>query len=146
MHVPIQVDYGVRALIDLAERYANGETPVRTSAIAHRQGVPEPFLARVMLRLRKGGMVVSVRGPQGGHALAKDPSEISMAMVMDCLDGSASLLACLDDETSCGQWSGCTQKDVWSVVEEAMRQVLSSTSISDLVQRSESEQARVRTA
>ena len=38
MHVPIQVDYGVRALIDLAERYANGETPVRTSAIAHRQG------------------------------------------------------------------------------------------------------------
>lgn len=135
MHVPIQVDYGIRALVDLAERRTAGEEPVRTASIAGRQGVPEPFLARVMLNLRNGGMVESVRGPQGGHSLARDPSEISMAMVMDCLGGSASLLACLDDQASCGRWSGCTQKDVWSVVEEAMRQVLESTSISDLVAR-----------
>lgn len=135
MHVPIQVDYGIRALVDLAERRAAGEVPVRTSAIAHRQGVPEPFLARVMLNLRNGGMIVSVRGPQGGHALATDPAKISMAMVMDCLGGNTSLLACLEDKNNCDQWSGCTQKEVWSIVEEAMRSVLAATSINDLVKK-----------
>ena len=135
MHVPIQVDYGIRALVDLAECRAEGVVPVRTSVIAHRQLIPEPFLARVMLNLRNGGMVESVRGPQGGHALAKDPSEITMAMVMDCLGGIAPLLACLDDQAICNLWSSCSQKDVWSVVEEAMRQVLESTSIGDLVDR-----------
>lgn len=142
MHVPIQVDYGVRALIDLAEQCDAGQSPVRTSSIARRQGVPEPFLARVMLRLRRGGMVVSSRGPRGGHALALDPSEISMAMVMDCLDGSSPLLACLADDSSCDKWPGCTQKEVWSVVEQAMRQVLETTSIDDLVRRGQSEPAR----
>ena len=135
MHVPIQVDYGIRALVDLAERRAEGVVPVRTSLIADRQCIPEPFLARVMLNLRNGGMVESVRGPQGGHALAKDPSEITMAMVMDCLGGIAPLLACLDDQSNCDLWSGCSQKHVWSVVEEAMRQVLESTTIDDLVNR-----------
>jgi Rrf2 family protein len=135
MHVPIQVDYGIRALVDLTERRAEGVVPVRTSEIARRQDIPEPFLARVMLNLRNGGMVESVRGPQGGHALAKNPSEITMAMVMDCLGGVAPLLACLDDQANCNLWSGCSQKEVWSVVEEAMRQVLESTSIGDLVDK-----------
>ena len=135
MHVPIQVDYGIRALVDLAKRHATGEKLVRTSAIADRQSVPEPFLARVMLSLKNGGMVESVRGPLGGHALAMEASEISMAMVMDCLGSTAALLACLDDEANCGQWSNCTQKEVWSVVEEAVRHVLESTTIGDLVDR-----------
>jgi Rrf2 family protein len=88
-----------------------------------------------MLYMRNGGMVQSVRGPQGGHRLAMDPSEITMAMVMDCLGGTSPLLACLEDHDICNKWSGCTQKDVWSVVEQAMRQVLESTSIKDLVDR-----------
>ncbi len=135
MHVPIQVDYGVRALVDLVQNRSEEDTPVRTAAIAQRQAIPEPFLARVMLYMRNGGMVQSVRGPQGGYRLALDPSEISMALVMDCLGGKSPLLACLDDHAACNKWSVCSQKYVWSVVEEAMRQVLESTSIQDLVDR-----------
>ena len=146
MHIPIQVDYGIRALVDLTERRAEGEVLVRTAAIAHRQGIPEPFLARVMLNLRNGGMVESTRGPQGGHRLAKNPSDISMSMVMDCLGGNAPLLACLDDESNCNKWSGCSQKEVWSVVEEAMRQVLESTSIGDLAERRRLEPIAIGTA
>jgi Rrf2 family protein len=135
MHVPIQVDYGIRALVDLVQNRSEENTPVRTAAIAERQAIPEPFLARVMLFMRNGGMVQSLRGPQGGHRLAMDPSEITMAMVMDTLGGTSPLLACLDDQETCNKWSGCSQKEVWSVVEQAMRQVLESTSIKDLADR-----------
>ena len=133
MHVPIQVDYGVRALIDLTEH--QDEKPVRASDIARRKMIPEPYLARVLLSLQKGGIVASQRGPQGGHSLAKGPSEISMAMVMDRLGGNQTLVGCIDHGEYCGQVGVCPQRDVWQDVEEAIRSVLNATTIADLVER-----------
>ena len=76
MHIPMQVDYGVRALVDLAVH--DGERPIRASDIAGRQHIPEPYLARVLHALRKQGLTDSQRGPLGGHSLAVDPSRIMM--------------------------------------------------------------------
>ena len=131
MHIPIQVDYGVRALIDLAEHAEEGA--VRASQIADRQGVPEPFLHRVLLSLSKHGMVRSYRGPRGGHVLAMPASEISMGMVLGYLGGTQTLVNCLDDITFCSQSPGCSQRNIWQTVEEAMVKILDSTSIADLV-------------
>ena len=133
MHVPIQVDYGIRALIDLTEHL--DEKPVRASDIARRKMIPEPYLARLLLSLQKGGIVISQRGPQGGHSLAKEPSEISMAMVMDRLGGNQTLVGCFDHGGYCGQVGVCPQRGVWQDVEEAMRSVLNATTIADLVER-----------
>ncbi|MBM3944921.1 MAG: Rrf2 family transcriptional regulator [SAR202 cluster bacterium] len=133
MHVPVQVDYGIRALVDLAEHAP--EAPVHAADIARRQGIPEPFLARVLLTLNRSGFVSSQRGPQGGHTLAQEPSEITMGMVVDSLGGSSSLVSCLDDLKNCGIYANCTQREVWRVVEEATRKILDSTSIRDLAER-----------
>ena len=83
MHIPIKVDYGVRALVDLALHVE--DQPIRASEIAGRTLIPEPYLAQVMHALGKGGMVRSQRGPLGGHALAMEPKDIRLSMVMDCL-------------------------------------------------------------
>ena len=133
MHIPIQVDYGIRALVDLAER--DGEGPVRATDIARRRSTPEPYLARVLHTLQKSGVVKSQRGPQGGHMLAKDPSEITMGMVMTALGGTQTLVGCLDDAATCNQGPSCMQREVWQEVEDAMNAVLDSTSIADLVER-----------
>ncbi|MDA1188419.1 MAG: Rrf2 family transcriptional regulator [Chloroflexi bacterium] len=133
MHVPVQVDYGIRALVDLAEHAA--EAPIRTADIARRQSIPEPFLARVLLTLSKGGLVASQRGPQGGHSLAKPPEDISMGMVVEHLGGTSSLVSCLDDLQNCGIYANCTQREVWSIVEEATKRILDATSIKDLLER-----------
>ena len=63
MHVPIQVDYGVRALIDLAENSLEGD--IQASDIAKRQEIPEQFLAQVLHKLNKFGVTTSRRGPNG---------------------------------------------------------------------------------
>ena len=134
MHIPMQVDYGVRALVDLAKREREG--PVRASDIARRQAIPEPYLAQVLHTMHKKGLTKSQRGPQGGHSLAAEPSKISMGMVMTHLGGPQTMIGCLDDAGGCDQSPACGQRGIWRDVEEAIHSVLDSTSIADLVERS----------
>ena len=76
MRVSMRLDYGVRALVDLAQNYGDG--PVQTSEIATRQGVPEPYLDQLLTSLKKVGFIQSRRGPHGGYTLALEPSKLRM--------------------------------------------------------------------
>ena len=133
MRVPMKVDYGVRALIDLAQY--DGTGPVQAAHIAARQGIPEPYLDQLMAILSKSGFVRSRRGPQGGHMLARLPDDITLNMVMDTLEGTAAALDCLDAPSECSLSDTCAQRGVWHSVEEAVQSVLSSTTIGDLAHR-----------
>ena len=133
MKVPMKVDYGVRALVDLAMNY--GEGPVQTAEIAYRQGIPEAYLDQLMTTLNKFGFIISRRGPQGGHRLATDPNEIKLSMVMATLDGNASPLDCLINPDDCVFSDSCAQQEVWKSVDDAIQNLLSSISLADLAQR-----------
>ena len=133
MHIPVKVDYGVRALVDLA-MHSQG-APVRASDIASRTMIPGPFLAQVLHSLGKSGLVRSQRGPQGGHALAVDPEGINLSMVMDCLGPNENLVACLEDLGSCLHVPSCAQREVWQEVELVVSNILDSRTIADLVNR-----------
>ena len=133
MHIPIKVDYGVRALVDLALHGDKG--PVRTADIAGRTVIPEQYLAQVMLALGKSGLVRSQRGPQGGHALAMDPSEIRLSMVMACLGGEETLVGCLGDTSACIHVPSCAQREVWQSVEQAVFKLLDEATVGDLAER-----------
>ena len=133
MKIPMRVDYGVRALVELAVHY--GEGSIQTADIASSQGIPEAYLDQLMSTLHKYGFVASRRGPQGGHRLAMDPSEIKLSMVMASLDGNSSPLECLINPDDCVFSDSCAQQEVGKAVEEAIRKLLSSISLADLVQR-----------
>ena len=133
MRIPMRVDYGVRALVELAMRYGDG--PVQTSAIAYRQGIPESYLERLMSALNKSGFVHSRRGPQGGHLLAKSPQQINLYEIMRELDGNSSPLDCLTLPTDCMFADSCAQKEIWQTVEESIQQVLEGTTLAHLAER-----------
>ncbi len=133
MRIPMKVDYGVRALVDLAQRYGGGS--VHAEEIAERQGIPEPYLDQLLTTLGKSGLISSRRGRQGGHVLAKAPHEISLGMVMAGLEGSSAPLECFDAPAECTLAGACAQKDVWRSVEDAVHSVLNSTTIADLADR-----------
>ena len=133
MRIPMRVDYGVRALVELALNY--GEGPVQTSVIASKQGIPEAYLNQLMTTLHKCGFVLSRRGPQGGHWLASDPSDINLDMVIRTLDANSSPLDCLINPLDCVFSESCAQQEVWKSVEEAIQEVLSNISLADLAQR-----------
>lgn len=133
MRIPMRVDYGVRALVELALNY--GEGPVQTSVIASKQGIPEAYLNQLMTTLHKCGFVLSRRGPQGGHWLAADPSDINLDTVIRTLDANSSPLDCLSNPLDCVFSESCAQQEVWKAVEEAIQDVLSHISLADLAQR-----------
>lgn len=131
MYIPIKVDYGVRALVDLALNGSEG--PVRASEIAKRTVIPEQYLAQVLHTLNKSGFTGSQRGPRGGHFLAMEPSDIRLSSVMMSLGGTEPPVACLADNTICVHSLCCAQREVWRNVAEAVFNILDSTTIEDLV-------------
>ena len=135
MHIPIKVDYSVRALVDLATHQDEGT--VRAADIAERQHIPVAFLDRLMGSLSKDGLVHSYRGPQGGHTLGKDAAEISLGMVMMSAGAVETVIGCLEDPDMCSHVPGCSQREIWREVDEAVQRILNATSIADLVQRME---------
>jgi len=136
MRIPMKVDYGVRALVELASNYGEGQ--VQTAEIASKQGIPEAYLDQLMTTLNKFGFVTSRRGPQGGHKLAMEPREVTISMVMSTLDGNASPLDCFINPEDCILSDTCAQQEVWKSVEEAVQGVLSSITLADLAQRQRS--------
>jgi Rrf2 family protein len=126
-------DYGVRALVELAHHY--GEGPVQSAEIAARQEVPEPYLDQLLTTLRRAGFIRSVRGPQGGHALIREPKEVRLSEVMAALEGSLAPIACVDDPDACTKTGGCVQREVWERVRDATVEILSNVSIGDLAEK-----------
>lgn len=141
MRVPMRVDYGVRALVELAEQY--GRESIQTVEIANRQSIPEPYLEQLLTALGKFGLVQSRRGPHGGHLLAKAPDEISLGMVMAGLEGATAPLDCIVEPAECSLSSNCVQRDVWKSVEDAVHGVLDSTTIADLTNHTKPRRSRV---
>jgi Rrf2 family cysteine metabolism transcriptional repressor len=85
MRISSKGDYGLRALFDLAQRYGQG--PIQSDEIATRQGIPVNYLNQLLITMRRAGLIESLRGPQGGHMLARSPDTITLLDVLTTLEG-----------------------------------------------------------
>lgn len=85
MKLSTRSTYGMRALVELA--LASGRAPLSAALIAKRQELSVAYLEQLLHRLKRHGLVTSIRGPRGGYLLAKDPRQITMADVVQILDG-----------------------------------------------------------
>lgn len=132
MKVSTRAEYGIRALMDLAQHY--GEGPVQSHDIARRQGLPEPYLNQLLVALRRAGLVQSKRGPSGGHLLARSPNRITVGEAFLVLEGSVAPWLCVEEaETACIYAPGCGLRPVWQAVKDATEQVLNRITLADIV-------------
>jgi len=132
-------DYGIRALIDLAQ-HGDG-APIPSAEIAERQGIPASLAGQVLGRLRAAGFISSARGAQGGHQLAIAPETIRLDRVVEALEGPLTLAACLERGAQGGRASErCTgaaaQVRLWDDVRAAILDTLASRTIADLAAES----------
>ena len=136
MKFGVGVDYSLKALLMLAERYPGSE-PTRVEEIAASQGIPENYLRRLLIELKRGGLVASQKGPSGGYLLAKSPSRITMADVLEIVEGDYCPVECLEEVGSgqCPKGSPCPMRDVWREVRESVKQILGRATLQSLVDK-----------
>src|SRR5437588_9429219 len=90
-----RAEYGVRVMVELARR--GGDEPVSLAEIADGDGLPLAYLEHLAARLRKAGLVESRRGSRGGYMLARPAAEITMADVVEALEGSIAPIECISE-------------------------------------------------
>ncbi len=116
-----KADYGLIAMKHLALR---GERVASSSAreIAEQYDIPIELLAKVLQRLVRRGLLVSQQGTRGGYHLARQPNQITVADVIQAIDGPVTVMACTTKDTSCDQFSKCNVRDpLWKVRERIVR-------------------------
>ncbi len=136
MKFGVGVDYCLKALITLAERYPTAQ-PYRVEEIAAVQNIPENYLRRLLIELKRGGLVLSQKGPSGGYMLARHPSKITMAEVVQIIEGDYVPVECLEDGSNalCQRADNCAMRDVWNEVRDSVNAILSGVTLQSLAER-----------
>lgn len=127
--------YGLRALIDLA--LYSEEEAVSLQSIASRQNISVSYLEQLVRKLKKEGLVTSVRGAQGGYKLAKPAQEISVGEVLRALEGSINAVSCGEGENvHCQGEDLCVTRYVWQRINASIQETVDSIMLDQLVEES----------
>ena len=137
MKLTTRSHYSVKALLDLSLRPKGGLASINT--IASRQDLPAPYLEKLLIEMRRAGLVISVRGPNGGYQLARDPQEISLGQILEAVGETIDPLPHYSpDEAQAEDWvTFC----LWKQLHDRLKTVLYSITLADLYYDARSWQA-----
>ena len=124
--------YAVTAMLDLALNAQQG--PVSLADISERQSISVSYLEQLFAKLRKGGLVASMRGPGGGYQLARGSHEIYVAEIIDAVDERVDATRC-GGQGDCQQGVTCLTHELWSDLSNQLHAFLESINLQELVDR-----------
>jgi Rrf2 family protein len=136
MRITTWTEYSLIISIHLAKRGASGSGPVAAREIAEQERLPGDYVEQILLRLRRAGLVESVRGAKGGYYLAKDTTAITMRDIMTASEHQTFEKNCdahpVDNER-CNPGSACSIRPVWHALQTRVDELLGSISLADLM-------------
>ncbi|MCL7930892.1 Fe-S cluster assembly transcriptional regulator IscR [Halomonas llamarensis] len=133
--------YAVTAMLDLA---LNADaSPTSLGDISQRQGISLSYLEQLFARLRRAGLVKSVRGPGGGYFLAQTPSDISVSQVIDAVNETVDATRC-QGLSDCQEGDTCLTHHLWCELSGQIRQFLDDVTLAQLMQRGDVRQVAMR--
>ena len=122
-----KTDYGLGMMISLAKKYPKG--PISLKTIAKEKKMPFKFLEKVAVSLRLAGLIEAKEGKGGGYFLTRNPKDVSIAEVVEVLDGPVSIGHCF----GCPKLETCDQKDIWNEVGNKVRETIRKKTLKDLI-------------
>ncbi len=123
-------DYGIMLLALMAKRPERSIFTARD--LASESGLPLPTVGKLLKTLSHGDFLFSERGVNGGYGLAKTPESISVARVVELLDGPLAITACSATQESCGLETHCPSKKSWQKINQVVYQALSKLTLADM--------------
>jgi len=134
MKISTQSRYGLRALFDIAYHSAGLSTQVKD--ISRRQGISPRYIEQIFQKLKRAGIIKSVRGPSGGYYLARRLDEISAGDVVRATEGNIYLVHCAgfrkNTGKGCERMEQCVVRDVWTEASDKIMNYLDSVTLQDL--------------
>ena len=143
MKISTKGKYGLRAMIDLAQ-YSEQEA-VSISSIAQRQKISESYLEQLVAKLKKAGLVISIRGAAGGYRLARPAAGLSVGDVLRALEGDVRAVICTaQTEEGCEGEELCVTKYVWQRINESIEKTVDEMMLDQLVAESRKAQEKAK--
>lgn len=130
MRMSTKAQYAVRALVSL--NLTSDGAPVSIKEISEHENISLNYLEQLFVKLRRGDIVKSIRGPGGGYILAREAAEIRIDQIIDTVEEAIMPLSCMNDDGSCGCDLECATQAVWQGLGLQIRNFLSSMTLEDL--------------
>jgi len=133
MRITTKGRYGLRAVINLAN--ARHSRPISIGFIANEEKVSSEFLEQIFFKLKKAGLIRSVRGPSGGFLLNKNPGEISVQNILEAVGETRGLTPCSLDRALCARTKPCAASDIWAGLQKVIEDYLTKVTLKDILER-----------
>ncbi len=136
MRITTWTEYSLILTMHLARRDGTGGGPIAARELAEQEGLPADYVEQILLRLRRGDLVTSVRGARGGYRLARDPGTITVLDVMSAAEHQTFEVNCdvhpVGDER-CAPGNSCTIRPVWRALKNRIDGLLGQVTVADLL-------------
>ncbi len=132
MKISTKGRYALRMLIELALRKEEGFIPLKE--IAKKQDISKKYLEQIVPIMNNSGLLLTNRGYQGGYKLAKDPSQITVGMILRATEGSMAPVSCLENQQElCDRSDICMALTIWKGLEEVINEYLDGITLQNIL-------------
>jgi Rrf2 family transcriptional regulator, cysteine metabolism repressor len=135
MIISLKCQYALRAVFELTR--VQGDGPIKISQIAAAQAIPLPFLQNILNQLKQAGIVVSVRGRDGGYRLVRDGGGLTIGKVISIVQGPLTFVDCFLPPIAdqCPFTKNCAFWPLWEEARGALENIFQATTFNDLVKK-----------
>lgn len=130
MNFSTKAEYGLRAMVVLANHYPN---LISVTEISKEENISMKYLEHLAQELRRNDLVVGIKGKGGGYVLSREPGKISVSEIVEALEGRIDPMQCQSGECKNKR---CVSKQVWVKLGKEIKNTLSKIKLSELVQKS----------
>lgn len=131
LKVSTKTRYGMRILVELAERW--GEGSIKREVISQSQDIPLPYLENILTILRRSSFVETKRGATGGIQLTREPEKIGLLTVFNSLEGTLAVVKCVDIPDCCDRENLCKTQKLWKRLKDSQEDILRNMTLADLM-------------
>jgi Rrf2 family protein len=125
--------YSTRLLLELALSYGKG--PVLLKDISKSQEISLKYLGQLIIPLKIAGLIKSSRGAHGGYFLSRPPKDIKLSEIIAAVEGSLSLVECVDNPDICNRSGSCITKDIWTEIGNKFLRTFESYTLQQIMER-----------
>jgi Rrf2 family protein len=134
--------YGTRLMLNLALHFNEGKEAVVLKNISEEEDLSIRYLEQIIIPLKISKLVKSVRGAGGGYTLARHPSKITVCEIIEVLEGSCSLVDCLEDVDFCEKATECAAQEIWREASDLLKNYFESKTLQELVDIAEKKKSK----